>query len=65
MPMPGRDTPSGRSEQSPTLWRCHRCTAIITIYSADIIQWAVCPICRDVALDLRGSFETILGLNER
>jgi ribosomal protein S27E len=49
-------------ELRPTLWRCHRCGAQISIYSMEIIEIAICPICCDVRLDPRGSFETILGI---
>ena len=49
-------------ELTATLWHCHQCAALIGIYSAAIIGLAVCPICCDVTLEPRGSFETILGL---
>jgi Zn-finger nucleic acid-binding protein len=45
-----------------TLWYCNRCSALIAIYSADVIELAICPICCDVTLDQRGSFEAILGM---
>jgi|GEM_PF-5364380 Zn-finger nucleic acid-binding protein len=51
-----------RRELSQTLWHCHRCAALIAIYSADAIELAFCPICCDVKLDQRGSFEAILGM---
>ncbi len=51
-----------KPELIPTLWRCHRCGALVSIYSDEIIEMAICPICNDVALDSRGSFETILGM---
>jgi hypothetical protein len=49
-------------ELKPTLWRCRRCAALVSIYSVDVIDEAICPICCDVTLDSRGSFETILGI---
>jgi Zn-finger nucleic acid-binding protein len=49
-------------ELKPTLWHCHRCAALIVIYSSEMIEMAICPICCDVPLDPRGSFETILGI---
>jgi hypothetical protein len=54
---------ASRQELRQTLWHCHRCGAIIAIYSAEFIGFAICPICCDVALDQRGSFESILGMN--
>jgi hypothetical protein len=53
----------GRPELRPTLWRCQRCAAHIAIYSAEIIKWAICPICCDAGLEPRGSFEVILGID--
>jgi Zn-finger nucleic acid-binding protein len=59
--MTSLDVISGR-ELIQTLWRCHRCSALIAIYSAEVIELVICPICCDVTLDQRGSFETILGM---
>jgi Zn-finger nucleic acid-binding protein len=52
-----------RPELRPTLWHCHCCDAHIAIYSAELIESAICPICCDVTLDPRGSFEAILGIS--
>jgi Zn-finger nucleic acid-binding protein len=46
-----------------TLWHCHFCGALIAIYSAGSVPLAICPICCDVTLDQRGSFESILGMS--
>jgi len=62
MPEIGTEKIAGRSELRPILWHCRQCTALIAIYSAEIIEMAICPICGDVTLDLCGSFETILGI---
>jgi Zn-finger nucleic acid-binding protein len=53
---------ANRQELRQTLWHCHQCAALIAIYSAKNIEMAICPICCDVVLDERGSFETILGM---
>jgi hypothetical protein len=53
---------AGMQELRQTLWHCHRCSALIAIYSAESVQLAICPICCDVTLDQRGSFESILGM---
>jgi Zn-finger nucleic acid-binding protein len=53
---------ASRPELKQTLWHCHRCTALIAIYSAELVELAICPICCDVTLDQRGSFESILGM---
>ena len=53
---------TGKQEPRQTLWHCHRCAALICIYSAAIIESPICPSCCDVTLDQRGSFETILGM---
>jgi|HubBroStandDraft_6_1064221.scaffolds.fasta_scaffold56812_1 Zn-finger nucleic acid-binding protein len=53
---------AGRPELISTLWHCPKCASLITIYSAEIIEIAICPICCDVSLDSRGNFETILGM---
>lgn len=60
MPNIGTETIATKPELRPTLWRCPRCTAFIAIYSAQIIEIAICPICCDVTLDECGSFEAIL-----
>ena len=62
LPEIGTGKIAARPELRPTLWHCHRCAARIAIYSAEIIELATCPICCDVTLDPRGSFETILGI---
>jgi hypothetical protein len=49
-------------ESRQTLWHCRRCSALIAIYSAESVHLAICPICCDVTLDQRGSFESILGM---
>lgn len=49
-------------ELRQTLWHCRRCSALIAIYSAESVRLAICPICCDVTLDHRGSFESILGM---
>jgi Zn-finger nucleic acid-binding protein len=49
-------------ELTATLWRCPRCDVLITVYSAKIIEMAVCPNCCDVPLVSRGDFESILGM---
>jgi hypothetical protein len=49
-------------ELRQTLWHCHRCSALIAIYSTESVPLAICPICCDVTLDQRGSFESILGM---
>ena len=53
---------AGMQELRQTLWHCHRCRALISIYSAESVPLAICPICCDVTLDQRGSFESILGM---
>jgi hypothetical protein len=62
--IPGANIPSGRDLQQ-TLWHCHQCTALVAIHSAEVIESATCPICCDVKLDQRGSFETILGMSHQ
>ena len=54
---------ASKPELRPTLWHCHRCASHIAIYSAHVIESAICPICCDVMLDPRGSFEAILGIS--
>ena len=62
MPKAGTE-PKGRTpELNPTLWRCQRCAALISIYSLEIIDLVVCPLCCDVTTDSLGSFETILRM---
>jgi len=56
---------ANRQELKQTLWKCRRCAALIAIHSAEAIESATCPICCDVALDQRGTFETILGMAVR
>lgn len=56
----GKDV--SKQELRPSLWHCRRCSALIAIYSAESLQLAICPICCDVTLDQRGSFESILGM---
>lgn len=56
------ETIASREELKQTLWHCHRCAALIAIYSAQNFEKAMCPICCDVTLDHRGSFESILGI---
>jgi hypothetical protein len=51
------------SDLTPTLWRCRQCHTLVGVYSANIIEFAICPICCDVVLEPRGSFEAILGLS--
>jgi uncharacterized paraquat-inducible protein A len=51
-----------KQEMRQSLWHCHRCSALIAIYSAESVQLAICPVCCDVTLDQRGSFESILGM---
>jgi Zn-finger nucleic acid-binding protein len=62
MPEIATEKIAGRQELRQTLWHCHRCAALIAIYSSEIIEFAICPICCDVKMDQRGSFETILGM---
>jgi hypothetical protein len=62
MPEIRTETIASRPELRPTLWQCGQCTAVIAIYSAEIIEMAICPICCDVTLDRCGSFESILGI---
>jgi hypothetical protein len=50
-------------ELTPTLWRCPRCAALISIYSIENVDTAVCPICWDVTLDSLGNFETVLQIS--
>lgn len=56
------ETIAGRQELKQTLWHCPQCTALIAIYSTENLEIAICPICCDVTLDQRGSFESILGI---
>jgi Zn-finger nucleic acid-binding protein len=56
------ETIAGRQELKQTLWHCPQCTALIAIYSTENFEMAICPICCDVTLDQRGSFESILGI---
>lgn len=51
------------SDLTPTLWRCRQCNTLVGVYSANTIAFAICPICCDVLLEPRGSFEAILGLS--
>jgi Zn-finger nucleic acid-binding protein len=62
MPEIGAKSSDSKLELKPTLWHCHRCAADIAIYSTELIELAICPICCDVVLDPRGDFETILGI---
>lgn len=50
-------------ELRQTLWHCRHCSSLIAIYSPESVQLAICPICCDVTLDHRGSFESILGMS--
>ena len=65
MPEIGIRTIASKPELKPTLWHCDRCAAEIAIYSAELIEMAICPICCDVGLEPRGSFEAILGIDSR
>jgi hypothetical protein len=58
----GMELTGSNPEPRPTLWLCQRCAALISIYSSEIIDLAVCPICCDMTMDSLGSFETILGM---
>ena len=62
MPEIGTKTIASKPELKPTLWHCHRCAAEIAIYSVELIESAICPICCEVVLDPQGDFETILGI---
>jgi uncharacterized paraquat-inducible protein A len=62
MPKMGTEHLATTPELRPTLWSCRKCAALISIYSVVIIDLATCPVCGDVAMDSRGSFETILGI---
>jgi hypothetical protein len=62
MPKTGTELTESTPEPIPTLWLCQRCVALISIYSLEIIDLAVCPICCEVTMDSLGSFETILGI---
>jgi Zn-finger nucleic acid-binding protein len=53
---------ASKKELRQTLWHCPRCASLIAIYSVEVVELAICPICCDVTLDQRGSFETILGM---
>jgi uncharacterized paraquat-inducible protein A len=53
---------ASEQELNQTLWHCHHCAALVAIYSADSVKSAMCPVCWDVALDPRGTFEMILGM---
>jgi Zn-finger nucleic acid-binding protein len=63
--MPAIAAKKGASIQElrQTLWHCHRCSALVAIYSAESVLLAICPICCDVIMDQRGSFESILGMS--
>jgi Zn-finger nucleic acid-binding protein len=61
----GAETIASRPELEQTLWHCHRCAVLVAIYSVEIVELAICPICCDVKLDHRGSFESILGIASR
>jgi hypothetical protein len=61
----GAETIDSGPELKHTLWHCHRCAVLVAIYSAEIVEMAICPICCDVKLDHRGSFESILGIASR
>jgi Zn-finger nucleic acid-binding protein len=63
MPDSDRNNIASSSDLTPTLWRFRQCNTLIGVYSANIIEFAICPICCDVVLDPRGSFEAILGLS--
>jgi Zn-finger nucleic acid-binding protein len=58
-----KDAVTRRPDLKPTLWHCHHCAALIAIYSIEIIEMAICPICCDVTLDRFGRFEDILGIS--
>jgi hypothetical protein len=62
MPKIGTEHPTNPSKMDSTLWFCHQCGAFISIYSAEAITAAICPICVDVIMDSRGSFEGILEI---
>ena len=62
MPETEMELTGSTPEPRPTLWRCQRCAALISIYSFKTIDLAVCPICCDVTMDSLGSFESILGM---
>jgi hypothetical protein len=62
MPARGIEVIGSIPEPIPTLWRCQRCAALISIYSLEIIDLATCPICCDMTMDSLGNFETILGI---
>lgn len=54
-----------RSPVSPlhaSLWRCEICNSYISIHSANRIERACCPVCKDALLECCGSFQSILGL---
>ena len=63
MPESDRKNIATPPDLTPTLWRCRQCNTLVGVYSANIIEFAICPICCDVVLDRRGSFEAILGLS--
>ena len=62
MPKTGTGPTGSTPEARPTLWLCQRCAALISIYSLESIDLAVCPICCEVTMDSLGSFETVLGI---
>jgi hypothetical protein len=62
MPKVGAEHKVSSPELRPTLWRCHKCVSLISIYSIEDIDSAICPICCDVTMDSLGSFESILGM---
>jgi DNA-directed RNA polymerase subunit RPC12/RpoP len=41
------------------IWKCVRCSSILSIESSQAVLAAVCPVCEGTALDLCGSFENI------
>jgi hypothetical protein len=65
MPEIEKEPIASRPELRHTLWHCRQCAALVAIYSAEIIDLAICPICSDIELDPQGSFEAILGMSSQ
>jgi rubrerythrin len=57
----GREYQALLPELACTLWRCERCNSLVSIYAAQFIGSAVCPICPSESLLYCGDFEKILG----
>lgn len=55
-------TTSRHTDMDATLWRCDQCNSFISIHSAQVVDEAFCPSCRDVPLEFCGAFGSVLGI---